>query len=187
MMPRRLTLDPVAAPAARPVRGPPRRQRTAQRLVVHPRQHQHLAGVVLLHDRGDEPGRIAREPGENLRGAGTSHGYSSQMPDCSALAGPVLTRPSLGIAILGGVPPATRGYRDSRVVAASGRAQTSHAAAVGPSSPTRVRGAGSASVPAAVRSAYLRAGPLGSRRCAHTIAVRSGHRPAATPRPPDDM
>ena len=34
---------------ARPVRQGP-----GQRLVVHPAQHQHLAGVVLLHDRGHE-------------------------------------------------------------------------------------------------------------------------------------
>ena len=32
-----------------------------QRLVVHPAEHQHLAGVVLLHDRGDQAVGVALE------------------------------------------------------------------------------------------------------------------------------
>ncbi len=32
-----------------------------QRLVVHPAQHQHLAGVVLLHHGRDQAGSVARE------------------------------------------------------------------------------------------------------------------------------
>src|SRR3954454_2304317 len=56
-----LPLDPVLAAAARPVRRPPGRERAAQRLVVHPGEHQHLAGVVLLDDGGDEAGRVAAQ------------------------------------------------------------------------------------------------------------------------------
>src|SRR5688572_21424388 len=44
---RRLALDPVLVPAARPVRRPARGQRAVQRLVVHPREHEHLAGVEI--------------------------------------------------------------------------------------------------------------------------------------------
>jgi hypothetical protein len=34
-----------------------------QRLVVHPADHEHLAGVVLLGDRDDQALRVALEPG----------------------------------------------------------------------------------------------------------------------------
>src|SRR6185369_6079000 len=61
-MARGLTLDPVLLPAAGPVGAPPGGQRAVQRFVVHPAQHQHLAGVVLLGDGRDEPGRVALEP-----------------------------------------------------------------------------------------------------------------------------
>ena len=47
-----LALDPVLLARAAPERRPPGGQRAVQRLVVHPAEHQHLAGVVLLHDRG---------------------------------------------------------------------------------------------------------------------------------------
>src|ERR687886_3019849 len=51
-----LPLHPVLAPAARPVGGPAGGQGAAQRLVVHPRDHEHLAGVVLLDHGGDQTG-----------------------------------------------------------------------------------------------------------------------------------
>src|SRR3712207_7184563 len=51
-----LPLHPVLAPAARPVGGPAGGEGAAQRLVVHPRDHEHLAGVVLLDDGGDQTG-----------------------------------------------------------------------------------------------------------------------------------
>ena len=47
-------LHPVLPAAARPVGGPAGGQRAMQRLVVHPGEHQHVAGAVLAHDRGDE-------------------------------------------------------------------------------------------------------------------------------------
>ena len=50
-----LALDPVLLARAAPVRRPAGRQRAGQRLVVHPAQHQHLAGVVLLHHRRHQP------------------------------------------------------------------------------------------------------------------------------------
>ena len=48
----------AAGPVGRAAGG----QRAAQRLVVHPAEHEHLAGVVLLHDRGDEALGVALEP-----------------------------------------------------------------------------------------------------------------------------
>jgi hypothetical protein len=38
-----------------------------QRLVVHPRHHQHVAGAVLAHDRGHEAVRVALQPGGDGR------------------------------------------------------------------------------------------------------------------------
>ena len=52
----------------------PGRQRAAQRLVVHPAEHQHLAGVVLLHDRGHQPVGGALEPGGD---GGVEGGHSA--------------------------------------------------------------------------------------------------------------
>src|SRR6188472_1088373 len=64
-MTRGVALGPVLAPAAAPVRRPPGGHRAGQRLVIHPAEHQHLTGVVLLGDRGDEPGVGAGEPGRD--------------------------------------------------------------------------------------------------------------------------
>src|SRR6516165_7336147 len=58
-----LALDPLLAPSAQPVVTPAGGQRPVQRFVVHPGQDEHLSGVVLLGDRGDEPVRVALEPG----------------------------------------------------------------------------------------------------------------------------
>src|SRR5258708_26067107 len=60
-----LPLDPVLLPAARPVRAAARGQRAVQRLIVHPAQHQHLAGVVLLRDRGKQACCITLQPGRH--------------------------------------------------------------------------------------------------------------------------
>ena len=48
---------PVLLPAARPVGAPAGGQRAVQRLIVHPAEHEHLTGVVLLGDGGDQPVR----------------------------------------------------------------------------------------------------------------------------------
>src|SRR6202042_2774406 len=64
---RGLTLDPVLLPAARPVGAPARVQRAMQRLIVHPGQHQHLAGVVLLGDSRYQPVGTALQPRGDLR------------------------------------------------------------------------------------------------------------------------
>src|SRR5918997_2885137 len=58
-----LALHPVLAPAARPVGGPAGGEGAAQRLVVHPGDHEHLTGVVLLDDGGDQPGGGAAQQG----------------------------------------------------------------------------------------------------------------------------
>src|SRR3954453_22447722 len=63
-----LALHPVLAAAARPVRRPACRQGAVQRLVVHPREHEHLTGVVLLDDGGDQPRRIAAQERGDLGG-----------------------------------------------------------------------------------------------------------------------
>ena len=50
-----LALDPVLLAGPAPVRRPAGGQGAVQRLVVHPAQHQHLAGVVLLHHGRHQP------------------------------------------------------------------------------------------------------------------------------------
>src|SRR5437762_1800806 len=62
-----------------------------QRLIVHPAQHQHLAGVVLLGDGRDEPGGVALEPRGDL-------GVEPGGPPCLAHRGfhPVLMTRSYG-------------------------------------------------------------------------------------------
>src|SRR5215470_4278508 len=59
-------LDPVLAAAARPVGAPAGRQRAVQRLVVHPGEHEHLAGVVLLGDGGHKAVGVSLEPDSDL-------------------------------------------------------------------------------------------------------------------------
>src|SRR5690606_15072054 len=61
------TLPPVAAAAAGPVGGPAGGQRPVQRLVVHPGEHQDLAGAVFLHHRGDQAVGVAAQPGGDRR------------------------------------------------------------------------------------------------------------------------
>ena len=58
---RGLALDPVLLPGAAPERRPPGGQRAVQRLVVHPADHEHLAGVVLLDDGRHEALAVALE------------------------------------------------------------------------------------------------------------------------------
>src|ERR671916_2904382 len=65
-----LPLHPVLAPAARPVSGPAGGEGAAQRLVVHPRDHEHLTGVVLLDDGGDQTGGGAGGGGGRPGGPG---------------------------------------------------------------------------------------------------------------------
>src|SRR5439155_15668688 len=52
---RRRALVPELLARAAPEPRRLRVERALQRLGVHPRNHQHLAGVVLLHHRGDQP------------------------------------------------------------------------------------------------------------------------------------
>src|SRR5580704_6103255 len=67
VVPGRVALDPVLLAAARPVSTPAGGEGTMQRLVVHPAEHQHLAGVVLLGDGRDQAGRIPLQPGRDGR------------------------------------------------------------------------------------------------------------------------
>ena len=55
-----VALAPVLLPAARPEGHPALGEGAAQRLGVHVAEHQHLAGVVLLDDRGQQPVRRRR-------------------------------------------------------------------------------------------------------------------------------
>src|SRR3954447_8875689 len=107
-----LALHPVLAPAARPVGGPARGEGAAQRLVVHPGQHQHLSGVVLLDDGGHEPGGVVLQQSGDLRvepggrggtgGRDGGHARQSAVPAAQAggvpsnqrRPGPVSSRPS---------------------------------------------------------------------------------------------
>ena len=72
--------DPVLLAAARPVGAAAGGERAVQRLVVHPAEHQHLAGVVLLGDGGDEAVGAALEAGGDLgveaAGAGGRAGHA---------------------------------------------------------------------------------------------------------------
>ena len=61
-MTRRLALDPVLLPRAAPVRGQTRGERAVQGLVVHPADHQHLAGAVLLRHGHHETVAVSLEP-----------------------------------------------------------------------------------------------------------------------------
>src|SRR6185437_403576 len=62
VVPRRVALHPVLLAAARPVGAPARGEGAMQRLVVHPAEHQHFAGVVLLGDRRDQAGCVSLQP-----------------------------------------------------------------------------------------------------------------------------
>src|SRR4051794_5008305 len=68
-----LALDPVLLTGPAPERAPARGQGAVQRLVVHPAEHQHLAAVVLLHDRRDEALAVALEAGGDGRVEGALH------------------------------------------------------------------------------------------------------------------
>src|SRR5580704_16724277 len=67
VVPGRVSLDPVLLAAARPVGAPAGGERAMQRLVVHPAEHQHLTGVVLLGDGRYQPVRIPLQPRGDLR------------------------------------------------------------------------------------------------------------------------
>src|SRR2546423_7007134 len=58
---RGLALAPVLLPGATPEPAPPRGKRAAQRLLVHPRQLQHLAGALLLDDGRHQPVGVERD------------------------------------------------------------------------------------------------------------------------------
>src|SRR4051794_15610850 len=55
---RGVALGPVLRATAAPVRRAPGLERAGEGLVVHPSQHQHLAGVVLLGHRRDQSGVV---------------------------------------------------------------------------------------------------------------------------------
>src|SRR5680860_42032 len=83
-MSRGLPLDPVLLTRPGPERRTPAGQCPVQRLVVHPAQHEHLAGVVLLYDGRDQAVLVSLQPGGDPGiqwGAGKSHGPS--IPDGS--------------------------------------------------------------------------------------------------------
>src|SRR5690606_18778648 len=67
-VPAGLPLDPVLAPAAGPERRPAGGQRAPQRLVVHPADHQHVTGALLLDDGGDQAVRVALQRGGDVGG-----------------------------------------------------------------------------------------------------------------------
>src|SRR5690606_31359275 len=59
---RGVTLAPVLLAGPGPVHGPPAGEGAAQRLGVHPGEHEHLARVVLLHDHGREAVGVPDDP-----------------------------------------------------------------------------------------------------------------------------
>jgi uncharacterized protein (TIGR03085 family) len=62
----RVALAPVVLAASTPVGDPTGGQRAVQGLVIHPADHQHLSGVPLLGDRGEQPVDVALEPRGHL-------------------------------------------------------------------------------------------------------------------------
>src|SRR5581483_4604076 len=71
---RRVALAPHLLAAARPEHRASLGQRLAQRRLVHPRHHQHLAGALLLHDGRHEPVVVVLDGGELLLGGGDGGG-----------------------------------------------------------------------------------------------------------------
>ena len=62
-----LALHPVFVPASGPEGGPAGGQRAVQGDVVHPADHQHLAGALLLDHGRHQSGRIVLQPRGDLR------------------------------------------------------------------------------------------------------------------------
>src|SRR5690606_36154856 len=62
----RVALAPELLAAARPEGHPSLGEGAAQRLGVHVAEHEHLTGVVLLDDRGQQPGVVETGPGDRL-------------------------------------------------------------------------------------------------------------------------
>src|SRR5439155_2652552 len=75
---RRLALAPVLLPGAAPEPAPPGREGPPQGLLVHPAEHQHLAGAVLLDDGRNEALAVVGDLGQigvaRLDGCGGGHG-----------------------------------------------------------------------------------------------------------------
>src|SRR5690242_4598486 len=78
----RVALHPVLPPRPGPVRGAAGGEGAVQRLVVHPRDHQHLAGAALLGDRAHEAVGVALEP----RGDGRIEGHLTSTSAARRLA-----------------------------------------------------------------------------------------------------
>jgi hypothetical protein len=64
-LPRTFALAPQRLARARPIAGTALFEADAQRVAVHPRDHQHLAGVVLLGDRRHQPFGVEFDLGEH--------------------------------------------------------------------------------------------------------------------------
>ena len=81
----RLALPPECPPRAGPEMAAARAQRRLERLPVHPGDHQHLAGLRLLHDGGDEPVGVPAEirsaHGSSRTGTPRSRRYSLGLRD----------------------------------------------------------------------------------------------------------
>src|SRR6476659_1581079 len=96
-VPRRVALAPVLAPAAGPEGHPPLGKGPPQRLVVHPAEHEHLAGVVLLDDRGDQAAVVALEARGNggVEGRRRVGGHGAILPCAAAAPRAVSAGPSV--------------------------------------------------------------------------------------------
>src|SRR5690606_38133325 len=87
---RGVTLAPVLLAGPGPVHGPPAGEGAAQRLGVHPGEHEHLAPVVLLHGHGREAVGVPDDPVDIAL-----HAYRSTTPDprSACLASPTVSCP----------------------------------------------------------------------------------------------
>ena len=87
-VPRRLALVPVLLPRAAPEPRLAALARAAQRLLVHPGQHQHAPGLGVLHDRGRQL-RIGHPRSfRAIFSAGSSSGRSWTIEATSAASAP---------------------------------------------------------------------------------------------------
>ena len=106
-----------------------------QRLVVHPGEHQHLTGVVLLDDGGDQPGGVAAQQRGDRRVEGGTADMASSLPRRPGASGGGRTRRLLRTSAGRGRPAAARGptigAAAKNIVKAASAASTAAAREVG--------------------------------------------------------
>src|SRR5262245_17351249 len=162
-VPGSLAFDPVLLPAARPVCAAAGGERAMQRLIVHPPQHQHFTGVVLLCDGREQAGRVALQPRRDPR------------IECAALLGhgcDSLSSARMAAASLTGYPAARSACF---TVAIRSSPKWNRLAASTASAPDRMAGAKSLAWPAPPLAI------IGTSTAARTASISDRSKPALVP------